>query len=168
VDLVRGHIVAASVVALVAAAVGAVFLLAWPAYHPHVNAAPPDTGLSYTTVEFSAADVRSAFKAQRIALTARSQTPTVTTLGNTGDILEVDVFGERAKVEAAGFSDYGTDATGNYVHFPSDCSSGKPGVASSYDAELWHGNVRVIVNCDTAGKTGPAWLQRTQLALARL
>jgi hypothetical protein len=168
VDLLREHVVASSVVALAAVALGIVFLFARPAYHPHAAATPPDHGLSYTTVAYSAADARSAFKAQGIALTTRSQTPLIATLGNAGDVLEVDVFGERAKVEAAGFSDYGTDATGTHVHFPRDCSSGTPGVASSYDAELWHGNVRVIVNCDTAGKTGDAWLQRAQLALARL
>jgi hypothetical protein len=167
VDLVRGHVVAVSIVALAVAAVGAVFMFARPAYHPYVIPAPPDHGLSYTTVAYSAGDARRAFAAQGIALTARSQLPPITTLGNAGDILEVDVFGERAKVEA-GFWDYTTDATGHYVHFPRDCASGTPGVAGSYDAELWHGNVRVIVNCDTAGKAGAAWLRRAQHALARL
>jgi hypothetical protein len=168
VDLVRGHPVAASIVALAVAAVGAVFVFARPAYRPYVMPTPPDHGLAYTTVVYGAADARRAFAAQGIALTPRSQGPTVTTLGNAGDVLEVDVFGERTKVEKAGFWDYTTDATGHYVHFPHDCASGTPAAAGSYDAELWHGNIRVIVNCRTAGKAGTAWLRRAQSALARL
>jgi hypothetical protein len=168
VDLVRGHPVAASIVALAVAAVGAVFLFARPAYHPYVMPGPPDHGLSYTTVAYDTADARRAFAAQGIALTRRSQGPTIATLGNTGEILEVDVFGERAKVEKAGFYNYTTDAVGRYVHFPRDCASGTPGVDGSYDAELWRGNIRVIVNCDTAGRAGTAWLRRAQRALARL
>ena len=157
-----------SIVALAAAAVGAVFLIARPAYRPRAAVMPTDHGLPYTTVAYSAADARTAFAAEGIALAARSQTPTITTLGNAGDILEVDVFGERSKVEAAGFWDGGTDAAGNYVHFPHDCSSGTAGVAGSYDAELWRGNVRVVVNCDTAGESGAAWLRHAQRALANL
>ncbi len=164
----RSHAVAVSIVALAASAAGAVFLFARPASHRPVVQSPPDHGLPYTTVDFDVADARRAFAAQDIVLTARSKSPAVTTLGNARNVLEVDVFGERAKVEAVGFWDYTTDATGHYVHFPADCSSGTPGVPGSYDAELWHGNVRVIVSCLTAGTTGPAWLRRAQRALARL
>jgi hypothetical protein len=129
---------------------------------------PPDHGLSYTTVSYSPADARRAFATEGITLTPRSHGPTMTTFGNKGDILEVDAFGERAKVEASGFWDYTQDGTGHLVHFPHDCASGTPGVAGSYDAELWHGNIRVIVNCDTAGTAGAAWLQSARRALARL
>jgi hypothetical protein len=168
VGLVRGHLAVVSVVALAAAAVGAVFVFARPAYHPHVTPEPPDHGLPYTTVSYSAADAQRAFAAEGIALTPRSHGSAMTTLGNRGDILEVDAFGERAKVEASGFWDYTTDAAGGYVHFPRDCASGTPGAPGSYDAELWHGNIRVIVSCDTAGKAGAAWLRRARRALARL
>jgi hypothetical protein len=168
VDLVKGHLVGVSIVALAASAVGAVFLFARPAYQPYVIPPPPDHGLSYTTVTYNAADARRAFKAEGIALTVRSQLPPITDLANAGDIVVVDVFGDRAKVEASGFWNYTTDATGHYVRFPRDCASGIPGVPGSYDAELWRANVRVIVNCDTAGKNGAAWLRRAQHALARL
>jgi hypothetical protein len=168
VDLVRGHLAVVSIVGLAIAAVSGVFLFARPGYQPRVTPNPPDHGLSYTVVTYSAADARRAFAGTGIALTARSQSPTITTLGNKGDILEVDMFGERAKVEAAGFWDFTTDATGHYVHFPNNCASGTPGVAGSYDAELWRGNIRVIVNCKAAGSAGAAWLRRAQHALAGL
>jgi hypothetical protein len=168
VDLIKGHVLAVSIVALALVVVSTVFMFAHPAYHPYVVPAPPDHGLPYTTVDYEAADARRAFDAQGIALNARSQSPTMTTLGNLRDVVSVTVFGERAKVEAAGFWNYTTDATGHYVHFPHDCASGIPGVPGSYDAELWQGNVRVIVNCNTAGRAGAAWISRAQHALARL
>jgi hypothetical protein len=168
VGLLRGHVAAVSVIALAVAVVGAVFVFARPSYHPEVTPTPPDHGLPYRVVSHTAADARRAFATQGIALTKRSQIPEITTLGNASNILEVSAFGERTKVEKAGFYNYTTDANGRYVHFPRDCSSGVPGVAGSYDAELWRGNIRVIVNCDTAGKEGAAWPRRAQLALARL
>src|SRR5438067_1569287 len=75
VELVRGHGAALSGVSLAVAAVGAVFLIARPAHHPQVAPRPPDHGLSYTTVDYTAADARSAFRAQGIAIDSRSQTP---------------------------------------------------------------------------------------------
>jgi hypothetical protein len=168
VGLFKRHVIAVSIVSVAVATVGAVFAFARPAYHPYVIPPPPDHGLTYTTVDYNAADARRAFKAEGIALVLRSRHPPITDLSNSNLIVVVDVFGERARVEASGFFNYTTDATGHFVHYARDCASGIPGVPGSYDAEVWRGNVRAIVNCDTAGKAGAAWLRRAKHALARL
>ena len=136
-------------------------LLLRPASDIRPLAAPPDHGLPYSTATFTAAAARRAFAASGIALSARSRTPTVTTLGNHGDVLEVDAFGDRRAVERSGFYDY-TVAQGRYVHFARSCSPGGP------NAERWHGNVRVIVDCTKAGDAAPRWLRRVDRALERL
>jgi hypothetical protein len=67
-------------------------------------------------VLFDAAEVGRAFATEGITLTPRSASATITTLGNRRDVLEVDIFGDPAKVKAAGFSDVTVDARG--AHFP--------------------------------------------------
>jgi hypothetical protein len=161
VDFLRSHLLAAGIVAVAVAAAGAVLAFARPTAHPYVIPPPPDHGLPYTVVSYTAADVRRAFAAEGIRLTPRSQFPTVTTIGNRDDILEVDAFGDRKKVEQSGFWDYAVE-NGKYVHFPRVCGSTIP------DAERWHGNVRVIVKCRAAGAASGAWLRRVDRALARL
>jgi hypothetical protein len=124
-------------------------------------AAPPDHGLPYSKATFTAAAARRAFAAAGIPLSARSRTATVTTLGSRGDVLEVDALADRREVERSGFYDY-TVAHGRYVHFARSCSPGGP------NAERWHGNVRVIVDCAKAGNAAPRWLRRVDRALERL
>jgi hypothetical protein len=155
------HTISLAVVVVALAAVGAVFAFARPTYRPYVMPDPPDHGLPYSVASYAAADARRAFAAEGIKLSPRSQSTIVTTLGNQGDILEVDTFADRAKVEKAGFWDY-TVANGHYVHFPPACAADAP------SAERWHGNVRVIVDCPAAGTFSSAWLRRAERALARL
>lgn len=125
------------------------------------QAAPPGHALPYTTVSYTAADARRAFKAAGIVLTFRSQSTGVTTLGNPGDVLEVDAFGEREEVERAGFYNY-TQVNGRYVPFPASCADGASAAAR------WRGNVRVVVSCAAAGDDAARWLLRVDDALARL
>ena len=40
--------------------------------------------------------------------------------------------------------------------------------AGARNAERWHGNVRVVVSCASAGASSSAWLGRVELAFARL
>jgi hypothetical protein len=87
----------------------------------------------------------------------------ITTIGDRRDILEVDIFGDPETVaKETGFGDFTIDSGGKFVHFPRDCS---PGTRA---AERWHGNIRVIVNCATAGHRGSAWLHRVEGAFATL
>ena len=158
----RTHVLATVIVAAAVISIAAVFAVARPTYRPETRPSPPDHGLPYTVARYTAADARRVFAAEGIALSPRSSTPTVTTLGNRGDILEVDTFGDRRKVEAAGFYDYATDSSGNYVHFPRACGTSIP------DAERWRGNVRVIVSCTAARGDSAAWLRRVMRALNRL
>jgi hypothetical protein len=152
---------------LLCALLGAVFplvlLALWLRPAPGVQplAAPPDHGLPYSKATFTATAARRAFAASGIALSARSRTAAVTTLGNRGDVLEVDAFGDRHEVERSGFYDY-TVAHGRRVHFARSCSPGGP------NAERWRGNVRVIVDCMKAGAAAPRWLRRVDRALERL
>jgi hypothetical protein len=161
VGALRGHpLVIIIAVATVAAAVG-FFVVARPQYHPQVMSPPPDHGLPYTVAAYTAADATRAFAREGIALTPRSHSATVTTLGNHGDILEVDAFADRELVEKSGFYDYATSG-GRYVHFPRSCGTAIP------DAERWRGNVRVIVSCTAAGSDAESWLRSVERALARL
>jgi hypothetical protein len=76
--------------------------------------------------------------------------------------VEVTVFGDPNKVQASGFSDYITFSNGRWVQTPRTCGKGA-GLA-----ERWDSNVRVIVNCASAGSSASAWLRRVSIALARL
>ena len=159
----RTHALATVIVAAAVISGAAVFAFARPTYRPETRPLPRDHGLPYTVARYTTADARRAFAAEGIALSRRSSTPTVTTLGNPRDVLEVDTFAARRKVEAAGFYDYTTDSSsGNYVHFPRTCGTSIP------DAERWHGNVRVIVSCTAARGESAAWLRRVTRALSRL
>jgi hypothetical protein len=156
----RPHLLAFAALGAALPIAAAVFLLgSVPARN--ALAGPPDHGLPYREASFTAADARRAFAAEGFRLTPRSRTTTSTTLGNHGDVLEVDAFAARAQVERAGFYDYIVEG-GKYVHFPRDCTPGH------IDAERWHGNIRVIVNCPKAGNEASAWLLRVDRALARL
>ena len=120
----------------------------------------PHSGLSYTKASFTAADAKHAFGAEGVELSVRSRSVVMTTLGNPGDVLEVDAFADRRTVERSGFHDV-TVSHGRRVPFARDCSSSVP-------AERWHGNVRVLVDCARARAAGAAWLRRVERALARL
>jgi hypothetical protein len=120
----------------------------------------PRGGLPYAKASFSAGDAKRAFEAERIDLSVRSRSVLMTTLGNSGDVLEVDAFGDRKAVERSGFHDV-TVANGRQVPFARDCSSSVP-------AERWRGNIRVLVDCARAGAVAPEWLKRVERALNRL
>jgi len=120
----------------------------------------PRGGLPYTKASFDAADARRAFAGEKIELSVRSRSVLMTTLGNRGDVLEVDAFGDRNAVERSGFRDV-TVANGRRVPFARDCSSPVP-------AERWRGNIRVLVDCARAGAAAPVWLSRVERALNRL
>ena len=122
---------------------------------------PPDNDLPYTDGSYSPREARRAFAAEGIRLTPRSRSATVTTLGNRGDVLEVDTFGDPDQVKRSGFYD-DTVIDGHYARFPRTCGQGSP------TAARWHGNVRVIVSCPAAGTAASAWLRRVERALARL
>jgi len=139
------------------AALAAAFAFARPSSTP-TAALPPDD-LPYTSVSYSRADAVVAFAAVGVRLTPRSKSVVITTLGNRGDALEVDIFGDARQVKASGFYDY-LPLNGRYVHFPRTCGT------AIGDAERWKGNVRVIVDCTAAAPA--AWLRRAQRALARL
>ena len=147
-------------IALVVAAFGAAFAFARPGYHASVVTSPPND-LPYSSALYSTSNAVQAFAAVGVRLTPRSKSPTVTTLGSHGDVLEVDVFGDPQRVKAAGFHDY-LPLNGHFVHFPRTCGTPLP------DAERWKGNVRVIVHCTAATGASAAWLGRTERALARL
>ncbi len=142
------------------AATVAVFTVARPAYREAVAMAPDDD-LPYTEVVFTSADAKRAFAAENITLTSRSRSAWITTLGNRGDVLAVDTFGDPERVKQAGFHDY-TLVDGRYVRFPRNCEAG------SGAAALWRGNVRVTVNCIAAAGASGTWLRRAKQALARL
>ena len=154
--LLRAHQAVVAVAVLAVAALGAAFFaLTRPANH---QSATPPSDLPYTAVSYSTSDALHAFAQVGVRLSPRSKTPTVvTTVGNRGNSLEVDVFGDPQKVRASGFHDY-LPSHGHYVHFPSTCGTGLP------DAEIWKGNVRVVVHCGAAAPSA-AWLQRAHHAL---
>lgn len=159
VRLVRGHLLAVGIVVAAVTAVGTFFAVARPTYEREVQPGPPDHGLPYTVVSYTAADARSAFAAEGIVLTPRLRSAIVTSLGH--DVLEVSAFASREKVERSGFYNY-TQVDGEYAPFPKSCE----GRARS--AARWRGNVRVVVACSAAGDDAAAWLRRVDRALARL
>jgi len=158
--LLRTHWAAVLVAALAVTALTAVFAVAGTGNHPSVAHARPNH-LPYTVVSNSTADAILAFAAAGVRLTPRSKSATITTLGSRGDALEVDIFGDPQRVEAAGFHDY-LLLNGHSVHFPRTC-----GTAMHY-AERWKGNIRVIAHCTAARGASAAWLRRAERALARL
>jgi hypothetical protein len=157
VAIVRAHALAAAIVA--SALVGSAALLAFA--RPEHHRAPPGHALPYDVAVYSAVDARRAFATEGVELAVRARTPVGITLGDRRDVLEVDAFADRAKLEAAGFHDF-TIAGGRYVRFARRC------VPGGVDAERWRGNVRVIVDCSAAGADAGAWTRRVERALARL
>jgi hypothetical protein len=142
---VRAHLLATLALVVAVAATGTVFAFFRPAHHPDVLPPPPDSGLSYTQVRYDTRAVQRAFARHGIQLVRRSRIGPMTDLSTRNLQVEVTVFGERAKVEAAGFHDYTTDASGHDVHFPASCANG------ARQMEKWRENVRVLTNCPAAG-----------------
>jgi hypothetical protein len=157
-NVLRQHVVAMLVVLATAAAIGALFAFARPAYHRPADAAPPDHGLRYTRVTYTAADALQAFAKEGIDLVVRSKLPLMTELSDRVAVVEVTVFGDPKKVAATGFYDYTIDARGHYVRFPTTCVNG------ARVAERWRGNVRTLVVCDG----GTVSLRRVERGLAEL
>jgi hypothetical protein len=158
---VRRHTWPVAVVAAALAMFAVVMTGARPSYHAS-RRQPPHEQLPYSAVRYSAQDSKRAFARTGIRLVPKSSASRVTTLGTSGDLLEVDAFGEPARVERFGTPDYITDSAGNYVHIPRKCTSGLP------TAERWRGNIRVVISCTKAGSSAGAWLSRVDHALAHL
>ena len=158
--LLRGHFIAVFIVALGVAATAAAFTVARPEHRKEVMVAP-NQELPYTEVEFTAADARRAFAAEGITLLPRIRSTWITSLGSSGDLMAVDIFGEPAQVKAAGFYNY-TLVDGQYVRMPSDCAAGNT------TATRWHGNVRAIVDCVRDPAESRRRLSRVERAFARL
>jgi hypothetical protein len=110
------------------------------------------SSLPYDKVSFKAADARRAFAAQRVYLALKSHGPSGSTLGDTHDVIEVDVFGDPAALSREGFHDL--------AHGP-DCT------VAGHLALRWRGNVRAILNCDLVRNDAP-WVARMDRALAAL
>ena len=121
---------------------------------------PRGGGLPYVEATFTRDDAKRAFASEGVTLVVRSRSVVMTTLGNAGDVLEVDAFADRRTVERSGFHDV-TIANGRRVPFARNCST-------SVRAERWRGNIRVLVDCARARTAGPGWLLRVERALSRL
>ena len=161
------HVIAVAIVFAAVAATAAVFAFARPAFRPYVMPPPPG-GLPYTKVTYTAADARRAFAAAGIALVRNTNGPLPAHAApivdfNTKDlVVEVDAFGDPARVTASGFSDFTTFSNGRWVRTPPTCATG------ATNAERWLGNIRAIVSCTRAGGSAASVLRRVSLALARL
>lgn len=140
---VRQHALAVAIVALVAVAAGVVLVVG----HPHSQASTeraPSVPVPYSHVEFTLADANRAFAAVGVRLVPKSRDPVGTTVGTRDDALEVDVFGDPARVNASGSPNLITDSHGKDVRMPSTCTPGIP------DAARWRGNVRFVIRCASA------------------
>ena len=161
---------AAALIVVLLAIVGTVgvFTFIRPKPGSSTTPPPPGVGISYTKVVFDAADARRAFAAVGIDLRRRTHGPQpakaapIIDLSTANLMVDVDAFGDPAKVAASGFSDYITFSHGHWVRMPANCTGG------ATVAERWHANIRVIVNCSLAGHDAPAWLSRVNRALAHL
>jgi hypothetical protein len=164
----RGHVLSIAVVMAGAVAVVGVFTFARPTSHPSALPPPPDAGLPYTRVTYSADDAKRAFAAVGVKLLLRTHQPVpahaapIIDLSTKNLVVAVDAFGDAKKVAAAGFSDYFSLSNGHWVHAPRSCESG------AIDAERWRGNIRVIVSCTRAGTEARTWLRLANNALGRL
>jgi hypothetical protein len=164
----RTHLIAVSVVAVAAVGATGAFTFARPTYHPYVMPPPPRSDLPYTEVSYMWTDAKRAFAESgiRLILHARgprpAAAPPVIDLSTKNLVVEVTAFGDPKKVRASGFSDYTRFADGRWVQTPRTCGEG------ARLAERWGGNIRVIVNCASAGSSASAWLRRVSIALARL
>lgn len=141
---VRQHALAVAIVALVAAAAGFFLTVGRPRFRAS-TAHAPSVPVPYSHVQFTVGDANHAFAAVGVRLVAKSRVPgVVTTMGSRDDALEVDVFGDPARVDASGSPDVLTNTRGKYVRIPSTC---RPGIA---DAARWRGNVRFLIRCADA------------------
>jgi hypothetical protein len=154
---VRAHLLPGLVVVAAVAATAAVLTVARPQYHPSRMPSPPGDGLTYTAVVYTRADASRAFAARGIRLLPGARTPGIADLHSPDGTIEVSVFGDRKTVDASGFSDYYTFADGRWERAPRQCGDG------ARNAERWHANVRLIVDCRAA-----AQLPRAARALASL
>jgi hypothetical protein len=161
------HLIAVSVVAVAAVGAAGAFTFARPIYHPYVMP-PPPRDLPYAKASYTAADAKRSFGESGIKLILHSRGPRpaaaspIVDLSTKNLVVEVDAFGDPKKVRASGFSDYITFSNGRWVQTPRSCGKG------ARLAERWGGNIRVIVNCASAGSSASAWLRRVSIALARL
>lgn len=145
------HLLPLAIVAVLLAGAGAAFGVTRPGYEQQTLPAFKDVPLPYDEVLYNAGDARRAFAAEGITLTPRFASANITSLGNRRDVLEVDIFGDPATLNAGG----------TYARFPWSC------IAESRTAARWHGNVRVVVDCTVDGD-GAGWLRRAERALQRL
>lgn len=144
--MVRQHAPAVAIVALVTAIAG-LFVTVWrPGSRPSTERAP-SAPVPYSRVQFTVDDANRAFAALGVRLVAKSRVQgVVTAIGTRDDAFEVDVFGDPARVDAAGSPDLVTDTQGKYVRIPSSCTRGIPVAAR------WRGNVRFVVRCANAAQ----------------
>jgi len=165
---IRAHVAALGIVALALLAAAGVFTFARPEAHPSALPPAPHSPLPYTRATYSANDAERAFQAADIKLVLHTHEPVavgnppIIDLSNSGNIVEVDVFGDPRRVAASGFSDYFIVSHGHWVKAPKTCSR------SAKAAEQWSGNIRAIVDCKMAGASAPAWVARVDRALAML
>ena len=140
-------------------AAASAFTFARPKAHPPALTPQPHAPLPYAKATYSARDAQRAFRSADIKLVRRTHEPVpvgdspIIDLSNSGNIVEVDVFGNPQRVAASGFS--------NQV-IPKTCTHGAKA------AQRWSGNVRAIVDCTAAGTSAPAWVARVDRALAKL
>ena len=162
------HLVAVALVTVAVVGAAGVFSFAKPAYHPYVMPSPPRTALPYAKVVYTPRDAQRAFAGAGIRLVLHLHepipvgNPPIVDLSTANGVVEVDAFGNPAKVAASGFSDYTTFSNGRWVRTPSTCAAG------AANAERWRGNVRVILSCTEAGALAPRYLHRIDIALERL
>ena len=162
------HLVAVALVTVAIVGTAGVFTFAKPASHPYVLPPPPRTALPYTRVVYTGRDAQRAFAAAGIRLVLHLHEPTpvgnppIVDLSTANGVVEVDAFGDPAKVAASGFSDYITFSNGQWVRTPSRCAAG------AANAERWRSNIRVILSCTGAGRLAPGYLHRIEVALERL
>jgi hypothetical protein len=155
----RQHALVVVIVAFVIAT-AVVFLAVSRPQSKAATTPAPSVPVPYSHVRFAVSDVKHAFAAVGVRLVAKSRVPGIgTTLATRDDALEVDVFGDPARVNAAGSPDVITNSQGKYVRIPSTCTPGIP------DAARWRGNVRFVIRCSDAAR---AQLALGTRALARL
>lgn len=142
----RQHALMVVIVALVAATAVVFLAISRPQSQAAATHAP-SVPVPYSHVQFTVSDAKHAFSAVGVRLVAKSRVPGIaTTIGTRDDALEVDVFGDPARVNAAGSPDVITNSQGKYVRIPSTCTPGIP------EAARWHGNVRFVIRCADAAE----------------
>lgn len=156
---IRAHVAAVGIVTLAVLAAASAFTFARPKAHPSAQPPQPRSPLPYTHATYSVRDAERAFRSADIKLVRHTQDPIpvgdppIVDLSTSGNVVEVDVFGDPQRVATSGFSD---------SVIPKTCTGGAKA------AERWSGNVRAIVDCTAAGASAPAWLTRIDRALAKL